>query len=183
MEARTVTRIRLTRTARGAVIALALALVVAAPVDAAPPTRTLIVPTSLVRHFPAGDGCTFDVTVYLTPGARTTITDFSDGTEVNETHSMKRTITNDATGATFVENQSFHDVEWLDPATGLIHGITNGQAISQFYPGDIGPYGVVDQPVAYLVYGTQWWAWDTATNHQTAFSYTGTLTDICAAIS
>jgi len=96
---------------------------------------------------------------------------------------MKRTITSDVTGKTFVENLEFHDVEWIDPATGWIRGVTNGQAITQFYPGDVGPFGIVDQPVAYQVYGTQWWAWDPATQQQTAFEYTGTLTNICAAIS
>jgi hypothetical protein len=178
-----VRKLRLTRTARGAVIAVALAVVVAAPAAAAQPTRTVNQITNLVSHKPADTACTFDVTVYMTPGARVTETDFSDGSTVYQVHSMKRAITNDATGATFVENQIYHDREWIDPANGWIRGVTSGQSIQQFYPGDVGPYGIVEQPSAYVIYGTTWWAWDPATEHQTEFTWTGTLTDICATIS
>ena len=45
-----------TQTARGALSALALALVVAAPATAAQPTRTVLPATSLVEHYPAGSG-------------------------------------------------------------------------------------------------------------------------------
>src|SRR5258706_2029456 len=75
------TKLRLTRTTRGAVVALALALLGAAPAAAAQPTRTVIV-AGPVAHYPAGTGCEFDVTVYRSPGSRTTITDFSDGNEM-----------------------------------------------------------------------------------------------------
>jgi hypothetical protein len=173
---------RLGRTAFGLGVLVAFALVAAVPTAAVQPTRTRF-PVRLVGHVPAGDGCTFDVTYTQTPGSRATVTDFSDGRHVTQVHEMHRTITNDATGATFADNQQYNDVEWIDPTTGLLMGITHGQAISQFYPGDIGPYGVVTQPVAYQVYGTQWWSWDLVAGHQMSFKWTGTLTDICAAIS
>jgi hypothetical protein len=178
------TKLRLTRTARGAVVAVALALLWAAPAAAAQPTRTVThLRGDRVGHFPAGTGCTFDVTVYVNSRAQVTVTEFSDGSTVYEVHSMKRAITNDATGVSFVENQQYHDREWIDPATGWIRGVTSGQSIQQFYPGDVGPYGIVEQPAAYVIYGTTWWAWDPATEHETEFTWTGTLTDICAAIS
>ena len=170
------------RAARGAVIALALAAIVAAPAAAAQPTRTVI-DSSPVAHYAAGEGCPFAVSVYQTPGSRVTVTDFSDGSTVYEHHQMKRRITNDATGASFTENQIYHDLEWIDPSNGWIRGITSGQSIQQFYPGDVGPYGIQESPDAYVIYGTTWWAWDPATQHQTEFTWTGTLTDICASIS
>jgi hypothetical protein len=40
-----------------------------------------------------------------------------------------------------------------------------------------------DGLVAYHVYGTQWWTYDTATGQSILLGYTGTLTDICAALS
>src|SRR5437870_2284136 len=79
MEAPEMTKLRLTRTARGAAIALVFALVVAAPAAASQPTRTVTHFTGdRVAHFPAGDGCTFDVTVYLSTRAHVTVTEFSD---------------------------------------------------------------------------------------------------------
>lgn len=174
---------RLTRPARGAAIGLGLALVIAAPVAAAQPTRSVYRATDLVEHFPAGTGCTFDVTVGLTPGAQLTVTDFSDGREVVEVHSMHRTITDDATGATFVENQEFRDAEWIDATSGLLRGESSGQFIDQFFSGDVGPYGVVDQPVAYSVIGSQTYVVDPTTYATLALSIKGTITNICAAIS
>jgi len=116
-EAETDKRVR--RAAVGFVVLATIALVAAAPAAAAQPTRT-VVPGQPVSHFPAGSGCTFAVTAYQTPGSRVTITDFSDGTHVTDVHAMHRTIVNDATGATFGDNQEFHDVEWIDPTTGLL---------------------------------------------------------------
>ena len=43
--------------------------------------------------------------------------DFSDGTEVIEAHTMRRTIVNDATGATFA-NLVAHEVDQFDLRTG-----------------------------------------------------------------
>ncbi len=113
---------RLPRAALGTVIVLALALVAAAPAAAAQPTKTVMTFAPGVSHYPAGTGCTFDVTAYRQPGARVTIKDFSDGTEVIETHNMHRTIVNDATGATFADNLEAHEVDRVDPATGVIQG-------------------------------------------------------------
>ena len=175
---------KLTRTARGAVIALVLALVWATPAAAVQPTRTVTHLTGdRVGHFPAGTGCTFDVTVYVNSRAHVTVTEFSDGREVYEVHSMKRTITSDVTGTSFVENQEYHDVEWIDPTSGLRLGESSGQFIDQFFPGDVGPYGVVDQPVAFAIIGSQTYVLDPTTYATLALTIEGTVTNICAAIS
>jgi hypothetical protein len=184
VDARQMTKLRLTRTARGAVIALVLALVWAAPAAAAAPTRTVThFPADRVGHFPAGTGCTFDVTVYSAPKGSVTVTDFSDGTEVYVVHAMFRTITSDVTGATFVENQEYRDAEWIDATSGLLRGETSGQFIDTFFPGDVGPYGVVDQVVSYSIIGSQTYVLDPNTYATLALNIKGTITNICAAIS
>lgn len=184
VEGPAVTKLRLSRMARGAVIAVTLALVVAAPAAAAQPARTVTrLPADRVGHFPAGDGCTFDVTVYFSRPAQITVTDFSDGTEVYEVNSMHRAITNDVTGKQFVENQEYRDAEWIDPATGMIRGETSGQFIDTFWPGDVGPYGVVTENVSYAIIGQQTYVVDPTTFATLAVSVKGTITNICDAIS
>src|SRR5437867_3966884 len=60
VEARQMMKPGLTRLARGVVVAVVLALVIAAPAAAAtPPTRTVYEPHEFV--IPAGEGCSFDV--------------------------------------------------------------------------------------------------------------------------
>jgi hypothetical protein len=169
------------RTARGAVVALVLALVAAAPAAAAQPTRTIIV-AGPATHYPAGTGCDFDVTVYRPMGGRTAITDFSDGRETALNHAIHRTITNDATGATFVEESISHEVDTF--ANGLIAGTINGQFIWQFYPGDVGPDGtVLDHVLALYIQGNATYVVDGTTFATLEIHIVGTVTDICAALS
>jgi hypothetical protein len=182
-EASDVTTFRLIRSARGAVIALALAAICAAPAAAAQPTRTVYPALNLVEQFPAGSGCTFDVTVERTPGARATVTNFSDGTTVYQGHSMHRVITSDVTGKTFFGNLEFRDAEWIDATSGLLIGETSGQFIDTFWPGDVGPYGVVDQNVSYAITGSQTYVLDPNTYATLELSITGSITNICAALS
>jgi hypothetical protein len=183
MEVRRMT-LRLTRAARGAAIAAVLVLAAAAPAAAAQPGRTVTrLPADRVGHFPAGMGCTFDVTVYYSRPTRFTVTDFSDGTEVYEVNSMHRAITSDVTGKVFVENQEYRDAERLDPTTGLIVAETSGQFIDTFWPGDVGPYGIVDENVSYAIVGEQTYVLDPTTFATLALSVKGTITNICDAIS
>jgi len=175
---------RLPRVARGAVIALVLTVMVAAPAAAAQPTRTVThLPGDRVGHFPAGTGCTFDVTVYSSPPAHVAVTDFSYGTEVYEVHGMMRTITSDVTGKTFLDNLQYRDAEWIDPATGMIRGETSGQFIDTFWPGDVGPYGVVTENVSYAIIGSQTYVLDPNTYATLALTIKGTITNICEVIS
>jgi len=172
------------RTAVSLGLFLTLGLVAAGPAAAGQPTKTVIEFTTFVSHYPAGTGCTFDVTAYRQPGARVTVKDFSDGTEVTEVHNMHRRIVNDATGATFANNIEAHEVDRFDAANGVIRGTVNGQSIFQFAPGDVGPDGgTVDHPYAIEIIGTVKYVIDATTFATLAITIQGTYTDICAAIS
>ena len=172
-----------TRSARGAVIALALALVVAAPAAAAQPTRTVFV-ADPVRHYPAGTGCDFDVTVYRSPGSRTAITDFTDGREQIINHESRRTIVNDATGAAFVETSAYREVDRFDADAGVIRGSVTGQSIFAFAPGDVAPDGsIVDHTYSIFIRGKVSYVIDATTFATLAISVQGSYTDICAALS
>jgi hypothetical protein len=174
---------KIVRTARGAVVALALALLVAAPAAAAQPTRTVIV-AGPVTHYAAGTGCDFDVTVYRSPGSRTTIMDFSDGREMLLNHAIHRTIVNDATGATFVEDSVAREVDRFDPDGAVIRGSVTGQSIFGFAPGDVAPDGsIVDHTYSIFVRGKVSYVIDATTFATLAISVDGSYTDICAAIS
>ncbi len=171
----------LTRTARGAGVALLLAVVVAAPAAAAAPTRTVSV-AGPYTHYPAGTVCDFDVTVYRPKGGWSAITDFSDGREAIVNHVVERTITNDATGATFVETSVAHEADTFDGD--LIIGSIGGQFIDLLYPGDVGPDGtIVDHLLALYVQGRATYVVDGVTGETLAGSLVGTTTDICAALS
>jgi hypothetical protein len=171
------------RTGAGLGILLALSLLSAAPAAAVGPTRTVLTFAPGVSHYPAGTGCTFDVTAYR-QDARVTVTDFSDGTEVTEAHNMHRTIVNDATGATFADNIEAHEVDRIDPATGIIRGSVNGQSIFTFAPGDVAPDGgTVDHVYSIAIFGTVSYVIDGTTFATLAITIRGSYTDICAAIS
>jgi len=172
---------KLTRSVRGAVIAVALALLLAAPAAAAQPTRTVFYPTGGLH--PAGQGCAFDISFVDAPGSRITVTDFSNGTEATDVHAIA-TLTNDATGATFVHKAFFHDLSWFDAANGVWRDVTNGQVVVWLYPGDIGPYGIVGADgLAVRIEGTVWSAWDPNANAVTEFAYKGTVTNVCTLLS
>lgn len=178
-----IARKRTGRTALALGVLVALALVVAAPAAAVQPTRTVIALAPGVSHYPAGTGCTFDVTAYR-QGGRVTVTDFSDGTEVTEVHNMHRTIVNDATGATFADNIEAHEVDRIDPVTGVITGSVNGQSIFTFAPGDVAPDGgTVDHTYSIAIWGTVSYVIDGTTFATLAITIQGPYTDICAAIS
>ncbi|MBI3751756.1 MAG: hypothetical protein HY263_08915 [Chloroflexi bacterium] len=174
---------QLIRTARGAVIALALALVVAAPAAAAQPTRTVIDLDPLTRQLPAGTFCDFDVTVQR-PGGWLSIMDFSDGREALVGHAVGRIYTNDATGATFAASTSAHEVDRFDPDSTLVRGVVTGEFNFEFLPGDVGPDGVViDHLLELHIQGQATYVYDSNTSATLEFVLQGTATDICAAIS
>jgi hypothetical protein len=174
---------RLNRLARGAGIALVLALVAAAPAAAAQPVRTKTSDSTRVSHFPAGTGCTFDVTVYRARDRWFTETDFSDGRIAFEVHSMQRTIVNDATGAEYTNNIVFHEIDNID-GSGIDHGAASGEFVWQFYPGDVYLDGtVLDHLVALDMIGRATYTVDWNTGQTLQISFVGQYTDICAAIS
>ena len=169
---------RLARPARGAAIALALAALWASPAAAAQPTRTVLHPTG--GSHPAGQGCAFDISYVDAPGARITVTDFSDGREATTVNAVA-TLTNDENGKTFVHRAFFHDVYSFDAASNTYVGMTNGQVVNWFFPGDVSPYGgiVGADGLAIRFEGTIWYTYDATTFALTSFSYQGTATNVC----
>lgn len=173
---------QLTRTAPVAALALAFALIAAAPVAAAQPTRQVF-PGTLVSHYPAGQGCEFNVTAYKLPSARTTEIDYSDGTIVFESHSMHRRIISDVTGLEYDDNIESHEVDNVD-ANGIDHGSINGQFIWTFLVGDVYIDGTVMDHVTSLdMVGRATYTVDWNTGATLGISFIGQYTDICAAIS
>jgi hypothetical protein len=175
------TKVRLTRSARGAVIALAVALVAAAPVAAAtPPTRTVrdLHPFTI----PAGGACDFAVEGHPSWGFIAT-TEFSDG-RVQYSVRAHGAYVNADTGASYWVEDNWRDLDTFDPGTTIVHSAVNGQATYTFYPGDQGPYGLVDHVVMYHIVGTTYARWDSSTYQTYAFDWSGgTITDVCAALS
>lgn len=170
---------KLTRIARGAVIAAMLALVLAAPAAAAQPTR--IVSDLHPFVLPAGTACAFDVAGRPSWGfsARTY---FSDG-RVQSSVRAHGAYVNVTTGATFPTADNFRVLERFDPVTGIDTVVADGQLTSSFLPGDDGPFGLVTEASFYKFVGTIWFTYNPATNQQTDFRYVGRVEDVCAALS
>jgi hypothetical protein len=184
--------ITLTRSARGVMIAAVLALVWAAPAAAAETTRT-VRPLSGGFVLPAGTACAFDVAgeprtaptsrAAFQSGGFVAETDFSDGS-VQRSLRARGAYVNLETGARFPTLDTYRDVSRFDPATGIQVGVESGQMTWSFLPGDVGPYGVVGRHGAlYHFIGGVSYTFDTTTNHATQFAYSGTVTDVCAALS
>lgn len=171
----------LTRPARGAFIAVVLALMVAAPAAASTP------PTRIVRDLhpfvlPAGTACAFDVAGEPT-GGFVAVTTFSDGT-VQVSVRARGAYVNLDTGARFPTEDTSLVIDRFDPATGIDVAVLKGQNSYNFLPGDMGPFGVVgSNAVFYHIVGSVSFTWDSVANRVTQFAYSGTVTDICAALS
>jgi hypothetical protein len=172
---------RLPRTAGGAAIALLLAVVVAAPAAAAtPPTRT--VHFSSGWYAPAGQACTFDIRGVPTSGF-IAVTTFSDGTQKRSVR-IKGYYENVATGARFYVNDSWSETDVYDPETNTLLITANGHVDVPFWVGDASPFGgVVTTPAYYEFDGTTTNLIDFNANRTAAFSWSGRVIDICAALS
>lgn len=172
---------QLPRTARAAIFALGLALIVAAPAAAARPTRSVFESKDVVGHYAPGNGCEFAVTTH-TAESRYTVMDFSSGKEVSFGHYFTRTITNDATGQSVDVHVEAHEVDWFGPE--VIHGSVTGQSIFTFAVGDAAPDGsTVDHVYSIFILGKVSYVIDANTFATLAISIQGSYWDICAAIS
>ena len=171
---------RLQGAARGAVIALGLALVLAAPAAGAQPVKTAhlgLYPFTI----PADTACPFAVEGQPDFG-------FSQYWTVSDTP-LRGTVhahgayVNADTGARYPTLDNFSFAQTYDPATGSIYVKFQGQGAWWFLPGDTGPFGTVGPHGAFYDFVGMISATIYADGATTQFSWKGTATDICAALS
>ena len=171
---------RLPRTARGALIAMALGLVVAAPAAAAQPTRT-VYRGGQPFTIRADDACPFPVEAQPS-GGFAAHTEFSDGHLAGGVH-LKGDYVNAETGARYPTLDNFQFSQWTDATTGNTYVVLEGQAADSFLPGDTGPYGTVGAHGAFYDFVGRITFTIDANGATTQFSWVGTATNICAALS
>ena len=169
-----------TRSARGAVIAVALALVVAAPAAAAQPIKTTnhnLQPFTI----PADMACPFDVEGQPDFGFSMRWA-LSDGALKGSVHAHGAYV-NAETDARYPTVEDFSYVQWTDSVSGNTYVVFEGHAGDTFLPGDTGPFGTVGPHGAF--YDFIGWVSFTidANGATTQFSWKGTATNICAALS
>jgi hypothetical protein len=137
--------------------------VYAAPVSAKEPEEEVL------ETIPAGFGCAFDVNRTVVHG-------------VGNTHDI--TLTNAATGQSYLWMSSHSGTETYDPATNEVHIEDNGRVLWWFFPGDQGLNGEVQSPGEFVgLTGHIQATFDLDTELFTSFSHVGSTTDICAALS
>ena len=173
---------RLPRAVRGAMVAGALALAMAAPAAAAtPPTRTVHFPTGFVMD--PGQGCAFAVRGVPVSGF-SAVTTFSDGLEMRSIR-VKGYYENLDTHKTYWVNDTWTEKDVWDETTQLYTITGNGQIDVPFWPGDASPFsGVVTDAAFYRFAGTTVNVVDFNGVPRTAdFTWSGRITDICAALS
>ncbi|HEY4227386.1 MAG TPA: hypothetical protein VGM49_03535 [Candidatus Limnocylindrales bacterium] len=174
------TKLRLTRTARGAVIALVLTAVWAAPAAATQPVKTTnhnLQPFTI----PADMACPFDVEGQPSSGF-SAYTEFSNGRLMGSVHA-KGDYVNAETGARYPTLDNFHFIQWYDAITGNTYVELEGQAADWFLPGDTGPFGTVGAHGAFYDFVGRITFTIDANGATTQFSWVGTATNICAALS
>jgi hypothetical protein len=172
---------KLTRTAPVAVVALVLALAAAAPAAAAQPVMDRF--ESNPSDLAAGQACAFPIERDALPGGFDMTREYSDGRFVFSAH-VDILLTNPANGKTFVHKAKFNGIDRYDPSTGIDIGVTSGQVLMQFLPGDMGPYGIVGSNGALFRFvGSSWYTWSDTAGALIDFGYKGTVTDVCALLS
>jgi hypothetical protein len=167
------------RLTRGGVIASVLVLAMAAPAAAA--TRTVSYPQGFFA--PAGKACSFDVLGVPTSG-------FEATTVFDENHSLRSVrvkgyYENLVTHKTYSVNDTWTEDDVWDPATQLYTITGSGQIDVPFWPGDASPFGDLVTTAAYYRFaGTTVNVLDYNGTPRTAeFTWSGKMTDICAALS
>jgi hypothetical protein len=172
-----------TRTARGGIaVAVILGVLVTAPtVAAARPDKVVFgTPGPIVN--PAGAPCAFEVDFDPIDIRRTFFT-FADGTQLAKIDGYG-TLSNPASGATFLHHVVAQQVETFDPVANEYVDTYQGQFGIRLYAGDVGPWGVVAAPGLFLrITGRATQTFDGDTFASTSFSFTGTFIDICAVLA
>jgi len=93
------------------------------------------------------------------------------------------TFTNLETGATYLQHSRYTATETVDPATGSVHVTIIGRIWIEFYPGDQGPSGEVQEPGLDLLFSGTIEFTVNENDVFTAFSNTGEYKDLCALLS
>jgi hypothetical protein len=179
-EARTMNRFN--RFARGGLVAGLLVLAIAAPAAAATsPIRTVTYPQEWFA--PAGKACTFDIIGVPTSGFEAT-TVFSDARSIRSVR-VKGYYENLVNHRTYWVNDSWTELDEWDATTQLYTITGNGQIDVPFWPGDAGPFGSLVTTAAYYRFaGTTTNVLDYNGTPRTAdFTWSGKMTDICAALA
>lgn len=175
---------RIRTAAASLMVAAGLVGVVAAQPSAAKPTRTVV--GSQGGLIEAGFGCSFDVQIQPSENARQAITEFSDG-RVQTIGHAEWTLVNVETGDSFHQISRYKKTETFDPVADEIVDEISGRFFVNFFPGDQGPSGLVEEPGAVLsVIGHQRFTIDPDPDPfvVTSYSLDGRVaTDICAALS
>jgi hypothetical protein len=156
------------------------ALATAPTVAAAKPEKFVLGnPNPIVN--PVGSPCA--VQVNFDPiDIKRTIFFFADGTEVDKLNGYA-TLSNPQNGATFLHHVVATQTITYDEVANEYLVDYRGQFGIRLYPGDVGPWGVVEEPGLFLrITGRAEQTFDGDTFASTAFSFTGTYIDICAAL-
>jgi hypothetical protein len=150
-------------------------------VSAAKPERTVLVPPDPFV-LPAGLGCAFDVFIEPHDDLRIMNFAFDDGRSVLIEQGTA-TISNVESGASFEHHPAFHEIDTVDASTNEIVVVSHGRVAIPFFPGDMGPNGVVSEPGLFLRFiGSTQARIDADTFVVTEFSFVGSYIDICAQI-
>ena len=174
---------RVSRLGRGGIAALAITLLIAAPAAAATrPTRAVSYPTGF--QWDAGLACAF-------PIAGVPVSGFKATTVFDDTHWMvsfriKGYYENLVTHKTYWVNDTWSEKDVYDAATNTLTITGSGQLDVPFWPGDASPFGgaVVTEAAYYRFAGTTVNIIDFNGTPRTAdFTWSGRITDICAALA
>lgn len=164
---------------------LVMVLLVSMPsVQAAPPTRTVFEAEGFELR--AGQGCSFKVAIAPADDAPLlTETVFSDGDAMVQIRDGFIRLTNVKTGESIVHHSQYRTMWTFDALTDQIHAEDDGTAMWWFFPGDVGPYGVVGKPGLFLsLTGQVDTTWDPNTGLITSFDLDGRInSDLCALLS
>ena len=157
------------------------ALVTAPSVAAGKPTKIVLgTPGPIIN--PAGQPCAFQVN-FDPIEIKRTIFFYDDGSQVTKLKGYG-TLSNPATGTTYLHHVVANSTDTYDPATNEYRTIYHGQFGVRFYAGDVGPWGVVAAPGLFLrITGRAEQTFDGDTFASTSFSFTGTYIDICAVLA
>ena len=170
-------------TALALVLAAVMPLLAMPPAQAIPPTRTVFVAEGFV--IPAGSGCAFDVVIEQSERLSTvTVTEFGDGRVVFIDQAFPR-MTNAETGESIVHHSQFRAIDTYDASTDQVYGESSGTSFWWFFPGDVGPFGVVGEPGALLsLTGRIEATFDLDTGTTTSFELDGRVNaDLCVMLS